>query len=72
MNKALEAVIDRVKALSDERQLYAARILEQIVSETDQVYVLSEEEERRIQESLDDCGPLASQAEVRAVFDKYR
>jgi hypothetical protein len=74
MNKALEVVINKVKALPDIRQREAAEILDLFVSsqDSDEVYVLSEEEERLIQEALDDPRPMASEAEVRAVFDKYR
>ena len=73
MNKALERVIDKVRALPADRQQYAVEVLEQIIAATDEVYVLTEEEERLIDESLDDLdrGLVASDAEVRAVFDKY-
>jgi predicted transcriptional regulator len=74
MIKALEQAIEKVKALSEERQEYAAEVLEQIAAAGDEVYRLSEEERRLVQEGLAelDRGEVASEAEVRAVFDKYR
>lgn len=72
MNRALEAAIDKIKALPEDRQRFAAEVLERIVLAPDQVYVLTEEEERLIQECLDDPSPPATEAQVRAVFDKYR
>ena len=73
MNKALERVIDKVRALPEDRQKLAIEVLEEIVAANDEVYVLTEEEERLIDESLADLdrGLVASDAEVRAVFDKY-
>ena len=73
MNKVLEKAIDKVRALPEERQLYAAELLEWVASSTQEFYELTEEEERLIQEGLDelDQGLLASDEEVRAVFDKF-
>lgn len=72
MIKVLEQAIDKVKVLSDEQQKYAAQLLEQVAA--DQVYVLSNEEHRLIQEARDelDRGEFATDEQVRAVFDKYR
>ena len=74
MIKALEQAIEKVKALSPERQEYAAEVLEQIAAAGDEVYHLSDEERRLVQEGLAelDRGEFASEAEVRAVFNKYR
>ena len=71
MNKALQAIIEKVKSLPEERQRYAAEVLEQIVASNDELYEMTEEEERLVQEALDDPRPPASEAEVRTVFDKY-
>ena len=73
MNKALELVIEKVKSLPEERQRYVAEVLDRLVSDTDDLYKLTDDEERRIQEGLDDldAGQIASEADVRAVFDKY-
>jgi hypothetical protein len=74
MIKALEQAIEKVKALSAERQEYAAEVPEQIAAAGDDVYHLSDEERRLVQEGLAelDRGEFATEAEVRAVFDKYR
>jgi hypothetical protein len=74
MIKVLEQAIEKVRKLPKERQEYAAELLEQIAEASDAVYVLSDEERRLVREGLDelDRGEVASEAEVRAVFDKYR
>ena len=74
MIKALEQAIEKVKALPQERQEYAAEVLEEIASADNAVYPLSDEERRLVREGLAelDRGEVASEADVRAVFDKYR
>ena len=74
MIKVLEQAIAKVKKLPREQQEYAAELLEQIAESGEAVYVLSDEERRLVREGLDelDQGEVASEAEVRAVFDKYR
>lgn len=74
MIKVLEQAIDKVKVLSEERQRYAAEVLEKIAAAGDEVYQLTDEERRLVREGLDelDRGEVASEADVRAVFDKYR
>jgi hypothetical protein len=74
MIKVLEQAIEKVRKLPREQQAYAAEVLEQIVEAGEAVYVLSDEERRLVQEGLAelDRGEVASEAEVRAVFDKYR
>jgi hypothetical protein len=74
MIKALEQAVEKVKRLSEERQEYAAAVLEQIAESSDGIYSLTDEERRLVREGLEqlDRGDLATDAEVRAVFDKYR
>ena len=74
MIKVLEQAVEKVKALSKERQEYAAELLEQIAEAGDEVYRLSEEERRLVHEGLAelDRGEFATETEVRGVFDKYR
>ncbi|HEY7551114.1 MAG TPA: hypothetical protein VH913_16565 [Hyphomicrobiaceae bacterium] len=74
MIKVLEQAIEKVRALPRERQEYAAEVLEQIAEAGEAVYVLSDEERRLVQEGLAelDRGEVAGEADVRAVFDKYR
>ena len=74
MIKVLENAIEKVKTLSEERQRYAAEVLEQIAAAGDEVYRLSDEERRLVREGLDqlDRGEFASEAEVRRIFDNHR
>jgi predicted transcriptional regulator len=74
MIKVLEQAIEKVKALSREQQEYAAAVLEQIAASDDEPYRLTDEERRLVDEGLAelDRGEVASDSEVRAVFDKYR
>lgn len=74
MIKVLEQAIEKVKALSEAEQRYAAQLLEQLAETGDDVYVLSDEERHLIQEARDelDRGEVATPAQVRAIFDKYR
>ena len=73
MIKVLEDAIEKVKALPVERQELAAELLEQL-SVTDTVYPLTDAERLAVREGLAelDRGERASEAAVRAVFDKYR
>jgi hypothetical protein len=72
MIKALEQAIEKVKALSEERQAYPAEVLEEIAAAGDEVNRLSDQERRLVHEGLAelDGGEVASEAEVRAVLDK--
>ena len=74
MIKALEQAVEKVKKLSEERQEYAAAVLEQIAESGEGFYTLTDEERRLVREGLEqlDRGELATDAEVRAVFDKCR
>ncbi len=74
MIKLLEKAIEKVQMLSEEQQRHAAEILEQLVASADDVYRLTEAERHLVREGLDelDRGEIATGAEVRAVFDKYR
>ncbi len=73
MIKVLETAIDKIKALPEPKQRYAAELLEQI-AQGDGIYALSDEERRLVHEGLAelDRGDVASEEQVRAVFDKYR
>ena len=74
MIKVLENAIEKVKGLSEEQQRYAADLLEQLAAADSDVYRLSDDERRAIDEGLAelDRGEIATEAQVRAVFDKYR
>lgn len=74
MMKVLEQAIEKVKALSKERQEYAAEVLEQIAEAGDHVYRLSDEERRLVREGLADLdqGRVVSDAEMTAFWDRHR
>lgn len=74
MVKVLEQAIKKVKALPRERQEYAAEVLEQIAEAGGWPYRLSAGERCLVREGLAkfDRGKVATEAEVQAVYDKYR
>ena len=74
MIKSLENAVQKVSAQSEQRQRYAAEVLERIASAPDDIYVMSDAERNLVEEGLAelDRGEVATEAEVRAVFDKYR
>jgi hypothetical protein len=74
MIKVLEQAIEKVRKLPKEQQEYAAEVLEQIAEAGEAIYILSDEERLLVREALEelDRGEVASDAEVRAVFDQYR
>lgn len=74
MIKVLEQAIGKVRGLSEDRQRYAAEVLEQIAAAQDDVYRLSDQERAFISEGLAELerGEIATEAQVREVFDRYR
>jgi hypothetical protein len=70
----LEQAVEKVRALSKERQDYAAEVLEQIAAAGEEVSPLTGEERRLVRDGLAelDRGEVATPAEVRAVYDKCR
>ena len=74
MIKFLEQVIEKVKALSPERQAYAAEVLEQIVESGDAVYRLNDEERRLVREGLADldAGRIVPDDEMAAFWARHR
>ncbi len=73
MIKDLARAIEKIKGLPEDRQRFAAALLEQIASSSN-IYGLSAEERELVEEGLAelDRGDVATEAQVRAVFDKYR
>ena len=69
MTTALEKAIEKVKALSVERQEYVAEVLEEIAAEGD-VYRLTDSERQLVREGTAelDRGEYASDAAVAAVL----
>lgn len=73
MIKVLEAAIDKVKTLSEERQRYAAEVLEQIAASRE-TYRLSEEERRLVREGLADldAGRVVSEHDMATFWNRHR
>lgn len=74
MMKVLEQAIEKVKALSKERQEYAAKVLEQIAAAGDDVYPLSDEERRLVREGIADldAGRVVSDDDMAAFWVRHR
>jgi len=75
MNKAqIDSILDRVRTWPEERQEDAARVLLAMESEDNGVYRLSDGERAEIRAALAEVerGEVASDAEVTAVFNRYR
>jgi hypothetical protein len=74
MIKVFEDAIEKVKALSEERQRYAAQVLELIAEASDDAYRLSEEERRLVREGIADldAGRIVSDAEMDAFWRRHR
>lgn len=75
MIKALQRAFERVEQLSSDRQQEAADLLVDFAAARDaEVYHFSAEEGRLVDEAIAeaDRGDFATDAEVRAVFAKYR
>ena len=74
MIKVLEQAIEKVKALSPERQEYAAKVLEQIAEAGDGAYRLSDEERRLVREGLADldAGRVVSDEDMAAFWARHR
>jgi len=72
--KVLEQAIEKVKGLSEERQRYAARVLEEIAEAGDGVYRLSDEERRLVREGIDDldAGRIVLDADMDRFWDRHR
>lgn len=72
--EALEAAIEKVTRLSEERQRYVAQVLEQIVGAGDDLYRLSDEERRLVREGLADldAGRIVSDADMDAFWRRRR
>ena len=70
MNLQLEEVIERVKALPDDRQQEAAFILLGFLDQENPDLYLSPEQIAEIERCMSDNKPFASEKEVRSVFPR--
>lgn len=75
MTRLLEMAVEAARQLSPEEQDELARTIMEIVSGgSEDVYVLSDEENAAIDEALEQVerGEFATEADIAAVFAKYR
>jgi DNA-directed RNA polymerase subunit F len=75
MTDALERAVNRIRKLPAEQQDQAADLLAEFIPEhSDGRYVLSDDENRLVDEAIAelDTGKTATDAEVQAVYAKYR
>jgi hypothetical protein len=70
MNKRLDEVLARVKALPDERQSEIADILSDLLDRDELDIQLSPEQIAEIESCLANSEPYASDEEVRALFQR--
>jgi hypothetical protein len=70
MNKRLDEAIVRLKALPDDRQNEIADLLIDVLDHEADDIVLTPLQIAEIEQSLSDEEPFASEAEVKAVFDR--
>jgi len=70
MNKRLDEALSRVKALPDDRQGEVAEILFDFLEQDGLDIHLTPEQIAEIERGLADSEPYASDAEVRAVFQR--
>ncbi len=73
MIKVLEDAIEKVKQLPEERQRYAAHLLEQVAS-TNEIDRLTDEERRLVREGLADldAGRIVSDTDMEAFWQRHR
>jgi hypothetical protein len=74
MSKLLEQAVEKVRALPPEMQDHAARILLAYAGDEEPILALTPEEEADLMEAQAEMqrGEFASEAEVEAVYAKYR
>jgi hypothetical protein len=72
MIKILEDAIEKVKTLSEERQRYAAQVLEQIAGAGDDVCRLSDEERHLVREGIADLDAGRTVSNMDAFWRRNR
>ena len=72
MIKVLEQAIEKLKKLPEERQAYAAEVLEQIAAQEAGVFEIPDEHIAAVMEGLDQAerGEFASDEEIEALLRK--
>jgi len=72
MTKALKEAIEVLRELPEERQEFAAEVLETIAAQDDGVYHLTDEERTEVREGLSEIkrGDIASESDMQALWKK--
>jgi hypothetical protein len=70
MNKRLEDAVARIKALPDDQQAEIAELLIDVLEQDSLDIQLTPEQITEIEQALRESEPYASDAEVRAVFER--
>lgn len=72
MTKVLEDVIEKVRRLPEDRQAYVAEVLEQIVANDGDLFVVPEEHRAAVLEGLEQAerGEFATDREMAALWKK--
>lgn len=72
MTKVLEDVIEKVRRLPEDRQAYVAEVLEQIVANDGDLFVVPEEHRAAVLEGLEQAerGEFAIDREMAAIWKK--
>lgn len=72
MTKVLEDVIEKVRRLPEDRQAYVAEVLEQIVANDGDLFVVPEEHRAGVLEGLEQAerGEFATDQEMAALWKK--
>ena len=72
MTKVLEDVIEKVRRLPEDRQAYVAEVLEQIVANDGDLFVVPEEHRAAVLEGLEQAerGEFATDQEMVALWKK--
>jgi hypothetical protein len=73
MTKLLEEAIDKIRELPEDRQAYAAAMLEIIAAQDHGVYRLTDEERTSVQAGLAEIGrgEIASDEDVAAMWNRF-
>ena len=73
MIKVLEEAIEKIRALPEERQQYAAHVLERIAETGRDVIALTDDERRFVREGLADldAGRVVSDADMEAFWHRH-
>jgi predicted transcriptional regulator len=72
MTKVLEDVIEKVRRLPEDRQAYVAEVLEQIVANDGDLFVIPDEHRAAVLEGLEQAerGEFATDQEMAALWKK--